>query len=90
VSGRILLGDSVALAVPASSVVVRDGYTLALKLISQDEEGRVIRQAVEVGRRIGTEVEILSGLTEGDRVVGQGAGFLEDGDHVRVVAGTLP
>ena len=90
VSGRILLGDSPALVVPASSIVVRDGYALAFKLSSADEEARVIRQAVDLGRRIGSEVEILAGLTEGDRVVEQGAGFLEDGDRVRVVTGVLP
>lgn len=90
VSGRILLGESPALVVPASSIVVRDGYTLAFKLSSADEEAQVVRQAVEVGRRIGTEVEILTGLAEGDRVVEQGAGFLEDGDRVRVVPGRRP
>jgi hypothetical protein len=35
---------------------------------------------------MGREVEILSGLGGGDRVVAQGAGFLDDGDRVRVVS----
>jgi RND family efflux transporter MFP subunit len=87
VSGRIFLGESAALVVPASSLVVRDGYSLAFKVSFEGPEARVAQQAVEVGRRIGAAVEILSGLREGDRVVGQGAGFLEDGDRVRVVSG---
>jgi len=85
VDGRILLGESAALVVPASSIVVRDGYTLAFKVSADSDEARVTQQAVEVGRRIGTEVEILAGLTEGDRVVERGAGFLEDGDRVSVI-----
>jgi hypothetical protein len=36
---------------------------------------------------MGREVEILAGLTAGERVVAQGAGFLDDGDSVRVVVG---
>ena len=87
VNGRILVGESAALVVPASSITVRDGYTLAF-IVSSDGGGpRVTQHVVEVGRRIGTEVEILSGLREGDRVVAQGTGFLEDGDRVRVVSG---
>ena len=33
---------------------------------------------------MGTDAEILTGLSEGERVVGQGAGFLDDGDRVRI------
>ena len=35
--------------------------------------------------RVNGQVEILDGLQAGDRVVEQGAGFLGDGDTVRVV-----
>jgi len=86
VNGRILVGETAALVVPASSITVRDGYSLAF-IVSDSDAPRVTQQAVEVGRRIGAEVEILRGLREGDRVVAQGAGFLEDGDRVRVVSG---
>jgi RND family efflux transporter MFP subunit len=86
VNGRIVLGQVPALVVPASAIVVRDGESFAFALISQGEEQRVRQQRVEVGRRIGRDVEILSGLSKGDLVVAQGAGFLDDGDHVRVEA----
>jgi RND family efflux transporter MFP subunit len=87
VNGRIVLKESRALVLPASSIVVRDGYSFAYKLTSEGEGSRVNQQLVEIGRRMGSEVEILSGLGEGERVVAQGAGFLDDGDSVRVVTG---
>jgi len=87
VSGRIVLGESPALVVPASGVVVRDGYNCAFTVSSEGDVQRVKLQRVEVGRRMGREVEILAGLTAGARVVAQGAGFLDDGDSVRVVVG---
>jgi RND family efflux transporter MFP subunit len=86
VNGRIVLGRCRALVVPASSIVVRDGYSVAFKVASEGKEPRVTQQRVEVGRRMGTDVEILTGLSEGERVVAQGAGFLDDGDSVRVVS----
>jgi hypothetical protein len=42
---------------------------------------------VGIGARIGERVEITGGLAKDARVVAQGAGFLADGDVVRVVAG---
>ncbi len=88
VSGRIVFGESPALIVPAPSIVVRDGDSLAFKVASAGKERRVTQQRVEVGRRMGTDVEILTGLSEGELVVARGAGFLDDGDSVRVVDGT--
>jgi RND family efflux transporter MFP subunit len=87
VNGRIALGERPALVVPASSIVVRDGYSFAFKVISEGEARRVTQERVEVGRRTGTDVEILAGLSDGERVVAHGAGFLDDGDSVRVVTG---
>jgi hypothetical protein len=40
---------------------------------------------VAVGRRVGERVEVLSGLDAAARVVASGAGFLADGDTVKVV-----
>jgi RND family efflux transporter MFP subunit len=90
VSGLVVLGESPALVVPASGVVVRDGYSFAFQLEGKGEAQRVTQRRVEVGRRRGTEVEILSGLSQGDRVVAQGAGFLDDGDSVRVIDSEAP
>ncbi len=47
---------------------------------------KVVQQPVTTGRHRGNEVEITAGLSAGARVVMQGAGFLNEGDAVRVVS----
>lgn len=85
VNGRIVLGDRLALVVPASAIVVRDGDSFAYTVIAEGPERRARQHLVDVGRRMGREVEILAGLSVGELVVERGAGFLDDGDSVRVV-----
>ncbi|HEY4316023.1 MAG TPA: efflux RND transporter periplasmic adaptor subunit [Herbaspirillum sp.] len=85
-SGRIELGQSPALAIPAQSVVIRDGRSYVLKLADDSATPKVVQQAVTVGRRNGADAEIVQGLNEADRIVVQGAGFLNDGDTVRLAA----
>jgi multidrug efflux pump subunit AcrA (membrane-fusion protein) len=44
-----------------------------------------VRQVkVQVGERLGSEVEIVSGLTAGDRIAVDGAAYLSDGAAVKV------
>jgi RND family efflux transporter MFP subunit len=84
VDGRIELAPSPAQVVPASSVVVRDGRSIVFRLEGSGDESKVHAQPVTVGRREGTEVEILEALSAGGRIVAQGAGLLSDGDTVRI------
>jgi RND family efflux transporter MFP subunit len=86
--GTVLLDDTAALVVPSASVVIRDGRNYVFVLSGDDAGARVTATQVEVGRRVGNGVEIRAGLAERTRVVEQGAGFLNDDDVVRVVAGT--
>ena len=80
-SGRLLLGEAPAIAVPEACVVIRDGRSLLFQL----DGNRVTQQMVDTGRREGQLIEILSGVSPGDRLVLKGAGFLNDGDLVKVV-----
>lgn len=80
--GAIALAETWAVVAPAASVVIRDGRSYVFKLVGGGT--RVARQDVVVGRRQGGDVEIVEGLDEGERVVALGAGFLEDGDVVRL------
>lgn len=50
----------------------------------------VSRQEVRLGGRDGDNVEIVSGLQVGQRIVGSGAAFLQDGESVRVLQPTTP
>jgi membrane fusion protein, multidrug efflux system len=49
-------------------------------------DGLATRQSVRLGYAMGSEVEILDGLGEGDQVVITGQGGLRDGASVRVVS----
>ena len=80
--GRLALGRAQALLVPGESVVRRDGRAYVFVV---DAEGRVRERGVVTGGAHGDMVEVRDGLAQGDRVVARGAGFLGDGDLVRVV-----
>jgi RND family efflux transporter MFP subunit len=82
-NGSIALNPTQALVVPAQSVVIRDGHTYVLKLRS-DGSRKVDRLAVVTGRQQGTDIEIVKGVAPSDEVVVLGAGFLNDGDTVRI------
>ncbi len=80
--GEFALGDSSALMVPQTAVVVRDGFSYVYRL---GADNRVARLKVQTGRLSGDQVEIVSALSTDARLVAAGAGFLNDGDLVRVV-----
>jgi RND family efflux transporter MFP subunit len=84
VDGHVVIGQSEALVVPAESVTIRDGRSYALKLIDASATPRVSLQPVTVGRRRGNQLEIVDGVEPSDRLVVAGAGFLNEGDLVRV------
>lgn len=91
-AGKVVLPQRPALIVPAASVVIRDGRSYVFKVGADAVQPLVAARAVhvEVGRRQGDAVELLGNVAPGDRVVVQGAGFLKDGDSVRVVRADAP
>jgi len=68
--------------VPASSVVFREGAPQAFVLA--EGQSRVAMRRLVAGARQDGMVEILEGLRAGESVVTAGAGFLADGDLVRI------
>ncbi|WP_191488508.1 efflux RND transporter periplasmic adaptor subunit [Pseudomonas sp. FEN] len=81
-SGRIELAPSMALSVPDTAVVLRDGRSYVFVL---GPDLHVSQQGVEVGRRRGRAVEIVAGLAEQEQIVRSGAAFLSDGASVTLV-----
>ncbi len=81
--GDFLLGSTTALTLPQTAVLLRDGFNYVFTVGAAD---RVTQTKVQVGRRVGDRIEITAGLGADTRVVASGAGFLSDGDTVRVVA----
>ena len=80
--GEFETGSSSALTLPQSAVLLRDGFSYVFKL---GADNKVAQAKVSVGRRVGDRIEITGGLDANARVVASGAGFLADGDTVRVV-----
>jgi RND family efflux transporter MFP subunit len=87
VRGELAIGQARALTLPQSAVVLREGFAYVFQV---GGDGRVGEVKVELGRRVGDRVEITRGVTAEMRLVATGAGFLADGDLVRVVDAPPP
>lgn len=81
--GEFELGRTRALSLPQSAVLLRDGFPYVFRL---GQQNKVAQTKVVVGQRVGDQIEIVSGIAADTRVVASGAGFLADGDVVRLVA----
>jgi RND family efflux transporter MFP subunit len=78
---EIDVGEASSLAVPDAALVFRDGRPGVFAI---NAENRVALHAVETGLRKAGWVEVTTGVERGQRIVVAGAGFLNDGDLVRV------
>ena len=85
--GEFALGHSSSLMVPQTAVIVRDGFSYVYRL---GDDNRVAKIKVQTGRLAGDQIEITSALSADLRLVASGAGFLNDGDLVRVVRDGQP
>ncbi|MGK2941257.1 MAG: efflux RND transporter periplasmic adaptor subunit [Immundisolibacter sp.] len=80
VTGRLVMEERNSVVVPAISIILRPAGTVAYVV-----DGDKVRQAkVEVGERLGDELEIRSGLSAGQRVAADGAAYLADGAAITV------
>ncbi len=82
VRGRFLLGEISTLVVPQSAIAMRDGFSYVFRI---EPDQRVTQLRIQTGRITAERVEIVSGLKGDETLVATGAGFLNDGDQVRVV-----
>lgn len=87
VRGELDLGDSPALTLPQSAVLMREGFAYVFRL---EPDATVVQTKVGIDRRLGDRVEITAGLEAATEVVDSGVGFLTDGDLVRVVESATP
>jgi multidrug efflux pump subunit AcrA (membrane-fusion protein) len=68
------------LVAPKAAVRSADGRDVVFVV----RDGRLERRAVKAGSPDGDQVEIVSGLSAGERVVVEGPATMKDGDKVRV------
>lgn len=81
-SAEIIVAQANALTLPLSAVTTnRDGST------ARKVEGNIVKQVkIETGIQDNGFVEVLSGLSAGDKVVEKAGAFVRDGDHITPVA----
>jgi RND family efflux transporter MFP subunit len=83
VEGRIVTGEGPVLTLPTAAIVQRDGHSYVFTVNDKQQAARL---RVRTGQAVQGRTAILEGVKAGDRVVVDGAGFLGEGDRVRVVA----
>ena len=85
--GEFELGQRPALTLPQSAVLLREGFAYVFRIEpGPDNTAKVVQTKVGTGRRDGEQHIEVTGLDAGAQVVASGAGFLADGDTVRIVA----
>jgi len=80
--GRVLVptGKADAVWVAASALVVRGQMETVFTAVNGHAQLRIVR----TGKRANTEVEILAGLSRGEKVVTEGAAELRDGQPITI------
>src|SRR6185369_2378928 len=78
--GAISLGTTVNGITVPKKAVVEHGALTSVWTVDKDNIARM--RIVKVGRETGERVEILSGLSDGDRIVVSGAGKVTEGSRV--------
>ncbi|MBA3595724.1 MAG: efflux RND transporter periplasmic adaptor subunit [Polaromonas sp.] len=81
--GEFELGSVNALTLPQQALVLRDGFSYAMRI---EPDNKVVQVKLQTGRRLGDVVEIVQGAKPGERYVAAGAAFLADGDTVKLAA----
>jgi RND family efflux transporter MFP subunit len=79
--GRVAMpvGETTTIRVPASAVVQRG----QMEFVFVISDGRARLRIVKTGRRAGGEVELVSGVEAGEKIVTEGAAGLMDGQPVK-------
>ena len=74
------VGETRALRVPVSAVVQRG----QMELVFIISDGKAQLRLVKTGKRLGNEVELVSGVSAGERVVVENVVGLVDGQPVSI------
>lgn len=80
VDGDVVIDSHQSVMVPDVSVILRPKGTVVYLAVG----AKAVERVVKKGRRVGGEVEILSGLAAGETVVTDGAYYLSDGAAITV------
>ena len=75
------LGETTALRVPASGLTQRGQMEMVFAIVNNRAQMRLVKS----GKRVGDEVELLSGVAKGDEVAIENVTALRDGQPVEVI-----
>jgi len=80
--GRVAMpiGETTTLRVPTSAVVQRG----QMEIVFVVSDGKALLRLVKTGKRIGSEVELVSGIDAGEKVVIENAPGLVDGQRLTI------
>jgi membrane fusion protein (multidrug efflux system) len=74
------IGESTVLRVPVSAVIQRGQLEIVFIVTNQHAQLRL----VQTGKRFGSEIEVVSGVSDGEQAISEGAAQLRDGQPVQV------
>jgi RND family efflux transporter MFP subunit len=81
VSDAAVSTEKPSLTLPVSAVVESNGKKIVYRVI----DNKAFSVTISVGRTIGTRVEIISGLTSGEKVIDKVDAALKDGAKIKVL-----
>jgi HlyD family secretion protein len=87
VRGTLSLGSAPALVVPETALLFKEGRPFVFVLKGeprQNSTAQASARSIQTGARNGGFVEVRSGLSAGEQIILSGAGYLKDGDTVRI------
>jgi membrane fusion protein, multidrug efflux system len=82
-----LAHDSVPLSIPSSALIFDQS---GLRVATVDANDRVVLKTVTIGRDLGHDIELASGVSPDDRVINAPPDGVANGDQVRVVNTVRP
>ena len=77
-----LVRDTVPLHIPASALMFNQN---GLRVATVGADDRVVFKTVTIGRDLGKDIELASGISADDRIIVAPPDGIDDGDRVRVV-----
>jgi len=77
---RFSVGQRQAIQVPQRAILLQ-GQLLGLFLV--DSSGVVHLRLIKTGKPFGDRVEVLSGISEGDRIIVEGMEKAKEGDRIQ-------
>jgi HlyD family secretion protein len=87
VRGTLSLGSAPALVVPETALLFKEGKPFVFVVKGEPRQNstvQAIARPIQTGARNGGSVEVRSGLKAGEHIILSGAGYLKDGDTVRI------